>query len=479
MTSPAPVSRVSFFEKLGFGVGELGNNLYWQFFMYYLLYFYTDIYKIAPGTEAAVVAGKMFFVVRFFDAIFDVIVGIVADRTQTRWGKYRPYLLFGAVPFGLAGVLAFITPNFDATGKLIYAYITYTFLMMVYSAVAIPQNSLLGVITPDSLERTSLSKYKFLFAFSAGLIVQYGTPRLVAYFGEGNAAKGYQLALFCYAVIAVVCFFISFFAIRERVSPPPTQKTNLRHDLKDVLTNVPWLILGAATLASILCIAIRGQTFIYYFKYYVKTQEVNTVFWGVRQFTADEMFSAFLVLGTIATITGTALVPFFSRLMGKKLLYCFLMVASSLVTAAYYLIKTDQVILIFACQILYGITLGPTSAVLWAMYADCADFSEWKHHRRATALVFSAAIMAQKFGWMFGGYIPGEMLSHFGYAADTALSSHTLEGILLMNTLIPAGFGFLAAGIMLFYGLSEKKMKVIEGDLIQRRQSTSEASAVA
>lgn len=474
--SPA---RISVVEKLGFGIGELGNNLYWQFFMYYLLYFYTDIYKIAPGVNAAVVAGQMFFVVRFFDAIFDVLIGLIADRTKSRWGKYRPYLLFGALPFGLAGVLAFITPNFDASGKIVYAYITYTFLMMVYSAVAIPQNSLLGVITPDSLERTSFSKYKFIFAFIAGMIVQKGTPFLVKQWGQGDEARGYQMALFCYAVIAVVCFLLCFFAIRERVSPPAAQKTNLKDDFHDVLTNVPWLVLCVATLASILCIAIRSQTFIYYFKYFVRDHDVNTVLWGMQHFTADELLANFLILGTISTIGGTCLVPYFSRLMGKKFLYFFLMLSSSIVTAAYYFIRPDQIGLIFLLQILAGLTLGPTSAVLWAMYADCADFSEWTHYRRATALVFSAAIMAQKFGWMFGGYIPGRMLTSFGYSADKALSDHTLHGILLMNTLIPAGFGVLAGVIMLFYGLSESKMKQIEGDLIERRKTVGQTPAVA
>lgn len=469
-------ARTSLVERLGFGIGELGNNLYWQFFMYYLLYFYTDIYKIAPGANAAVVAGTMFAVVRGFDAFFDVLMGVLADRTHSRWGKYRPFLLFGAIPFGLAGVLAFITPHFSDSGKIVYAYVTYTFLMMVYSAVAIPQNSLLGVITPDSLERTVLSKYKFLFAFTAGVIVQYGTPELVAHFGHGNEAKGYQMALLCYAVTAVVCFLLCFATIRERVSPPAAQKTNLRQDFADVLTNVPWLVLCAATLASILCIAIRGQTFIYYFKYYVKSQDVNTLFWGVRHFTSDRMFSMFLILGTVSTICGTAMVPFFSRLMGKKFLYFFLIVSSSLITGAYYFIRPEQVILIFALQILVGLTLGPTSAVLWAMYADCADFSEWKHHRRATALVFSAAIFAQKWGWVLGGYIPGKMLTSFGYVADADLSKQTLHGILLMNTLIPAGAGLLAGGVILFYGITERKMKTIEADLIQRRQTTNAAA---
>jgi GPH family glycoside/pentoside/hexuronide:cation symporter len=472
--SPRPTDgKVPFTEKLGFGIGELGNNLFWQFFMYYLLYFYTDIFKIAPGEKAAAVAGTMFLVVRLWDAIFDVVVGVIADRTNSRWGKYRPYLLFGALPFGLAGVLAFTTPDFGATGKIVYAYLTYTFLMMVYSAVAIPQNSLLGVMTPDSLERTSLSKYKFVFAFIAGLIVQYGTPKFVILLGKGNEAHGYQMTLLGYAIIAVVFFVVCFLSIRERVSPPPSQKTNLKQDFKDLSRNIPWIVLSITTLATIMSIAIRSSTFIYYFKYFVKSQDVNTIFWGVQHFSHETLLSSFLVLGTLITILGTLMVPFFTRLLGKKLLYCILIGGSGLVTVSYYFIRPDQVGLIFLGQIFYSITLGPTSAVLWAMYADCADFSEWKNNRRATGLVFSAAIMAQKFGWTFGGFVPGIMLSYFGYVADKNLSERTLNGILMMNSIIPALCAFVAAGLVLIYSLTDKRVGDIEIELKARRSAVS------
>lgn len=467
--------KVPFLEKLSFGVGELGNNLFWQFFMYYLLYFYTDIYKIAPGADAAATAGRMFLIVRIWDALFDVVMGLIADRTRSRWGKYRPYLLFGALPFGLAGVLAFITPDFGATGKIVYAYITYTFLMMVYSAVAIPQNSLLGVLSPDSQERTSLSKYKFVFAFSAGLIVQACTPVLVKFFGAGNEAKGYQLTLLVYAILAVVFFIVCFFSIRERVSPLPSQKTNVAQDFKDLSRNLPWIVLSVTTLATIMSIAIRSSTFIYYFKYFVKTQRVDTVFWGVHEFGHETLFSAFLVLGTLVTITGTTLVPYFSRLLGKKMLYCFLIAGSGIATMACYFVRPDQLGLIFLLQIFYSITLGPTSAVLWAMYADCADYSEWKNSRRATALVFSAAIMAQKFGWVFGGFVPGELLKYFGYVADTDLPARTLDGILLINTIIPAGCAFVAAGLILLYSINEAQLKSMTAELQARRQASDAA----
>lgn len=468
-----PSQRIPTGEKLAFGVGEFGNDLYWQFFSSFLLFFYTDIFKIAPGAKAAAVAGLMFVIVRFWDGIFDVIVGLIADRTNSRWGKFRPYLLFGAVPFGLAGVVAFTTPDFSPAGKIIYAYATYTILMMVYSAVAIPQNSLLGVMSGDSLERTSLAKYKFTFAFLASAAVQYGTFPLAAHFGHGNQALGFQRTLLCYAICAVLFFIFSFAFIRERVSPPPEQKPRLKDDFRDLSKNIPWIVLCLTTLASILSIATRSQTVIYYFKYYVKSWDVNTGFWGVRHIGYQTLFGDFLVLGTIVTILGTWMVPYFSRLIGKKTLYCLLIGSSGVFTLGFYIIPADHVGLIFLLQILVSITLGPTSAVLWAMYADCADFSEWVNRRRATALVFSAAIFAQKIGWSFGGLVPGWLLTKFGYVADTELSAHTLHGILIINCVIPAAFAFAAALIVLFYGLDEAKLKTIETDLQARRNAAA------
>ena len=469
MSAPTPSPRIGLPEKLGFGLGELGNNLFWQFFMYFQLYFYTDIFKIAPGDKAAEVAGFMFFAVKIVDAAFDVVVGVVADRTNTRWGKYRPYLLWGALPFAIAGILAFTTPDLAAAPKLVYAYVTYTFLMMMYSLVAIPQNSLLGVMTADNIERTILSKYKFLFAFSAGLIVQFCTPLLVELLGKGSEPKGYQLTVLVYAAIALVCFAVAFLVIRERVAPPAGQKADLGKDFSDLSKNLPWIILSCATLASILHIAVRSGTYIYYFKYFVKDQTVDTICFGVRSFSWQHLMTGFFILGTATTIAGTALVPTFTRIFGKRLLYCLLMAGSSAVCVAFYFVPATDVKTIFLLQVLGSITLGPTSAVLWPMYADCADYSEWRFNRRATGLVFSAAIMAQKLGWAGAGWITGAILTVFGYIADTELTPETLGGILKVNTLVPALFGAAACVLIMVYSLTDKKMAGINADLQARR----------
>ena len=448
-------------EKLGMGIGEFGNNLFWQFFMYFLLYFYTDIYVIAPGAQAAATAGKMFLVVRTWDAVFDVIVGLVADRTHTPWGKFRPYLLYGAVPFGLAGVLAFYTPDFSATGKILYAYITYTFLMMMYSVVSIPQNSILGVMTPDSLERTVLSKYKFVFAFAAGLVAQFCTPLLVVALGHGNERVGYQMTMILYAVVAVTFFIVAFAAIRERVVPAPSAKSSLREDARDLLTNVPWLVLSAATLFWVLSIAVRSGTLIYYFKYVLQTPN------------HEKYFSAFLVIGTMGTIIGTLLIPYFSRLLGKRNLFIVSMLIANLLTWAYCYIPPSQLALLFVLQALIGLTQGSTCSLLWAMYADCADFSDWRNNRRATALVFSAAIMAQKFGWSIGGYVNGQLMEYYGYVGNAALSTRTEQGILSLISVYPAVLGLTSAAILLGYTLREATIKQISADLALRRSAAS------
>lgn len=473
MIIPPLDSRVPLREKLSYGLADFGNCLYWQFFKYYLLFFYTDIFKIAPQQHAAAVAGTMFLIVRLWDAVFDVVVGVVADRTTTRWGKFRPYLLFGAIPFGLAGVIAFTTPNFDATGKIVYAYVTYTFLMMVYSSVAIPQNSLLGVITPDPVERTSLSRYKFIFAFSAGLVVQFFTPRLVHTFGQSDLAHGYQVALICYAILAALLFFLCFAVVRERVQPEKGQRSTLKEDARDLLHNRPWLVLFAVTLATILSYAFRTGTLIHYYKYYVGNHDVNTYFWGVRHFRYDELFSWSLVFGSILTIIGTGFVPYFSHLIGKRALYALLMGFSNVAVLAYYFLQPSQVGWIVGLQLVISGMQGPTSAILWAMYADCADYSEWRNRRRATGLVFSAAVMSQKFGWSLGGAIPGWLLAHFGYIADTQLSGETINAILLTVGILPAIAGFVATMLVLFYQLDEKRVAEIGRDLALRRNEAA------
>ena len=429
-------------EKLGFGLGEFGNNLFWQFFMYFQFYFYTDIFKIAPGAEAAKTAGIMFMIVRSVDSFIDLLIGIIADRTNTRWGKYRPWLLFGAIPFGLIGVAAFTTPDFSQAAKVIYAYLTYTLLMVIYSIVSIPQNSLLGVMTADPAERTILSKYKFVFAFAAGFVVKFCTPWLVGRLGAGNDALGYQRTVWIFAAVAIIGLGTTFLTIRERVFPPKEQKPSLRLDLRQLLSNGPWIAVVLIGLFTILSIAIRSGTLMHYFKYYIGNQRVAVPLFGTFSLTYTQIFSGFMLIGSLTAILGTFTVPWLDRTLGRRGSYAFYVGSSAALTAAIYFIKPGQITAL--CLLEAGINLlqAPTCAVLWTMFADCADYGEWKHGRRATALIFSAGIMSNKWGWALGALIPGYMLTSFGYIADTVQAhpvGHGAHCLLYPSRLCGAG----------------------------------------
>ncbi len=732
--------QVKIKEKIGYAVGDTASNLFFQTFMLFLLYFYTDIFGIS-----AAAAGTMFLITRIWDSVNDPIMGIIADRTKTRWGKFRPYILWLAVPFGLIGVLTFTTPDFGILGKIVYAYITYTLMMMIYTAINVPYSALLGVISPSAKVRTSLSSYRFIFAFVGAFIVQGLTIPLVEYFGKNdqsivttsiqdskltiqeqgtgsakilikasdgkketessflvkinpkglnppfvakeinkieknkgfethkinlneifkdiegqelnfdvvnpdksvvdadiednivtfhekgtgiasitlkaddgtegeatqdvkfivsepgnmpprvenelqdislisdfkkkeidisnvftdldkddlnylatstrpdvasvliagntltikengkgiadislkafdgkggevstqlqvkiksenenapviddkinnktltagfnttevdisgvfkdfdgdtmnyeiitvNESKGFQWTMTLYAILAALLFLFTFGSTKERVSPSKQQKTSLGKDLKDLIKNIPWVVLFFIGIFTLSYVSVRNGAIMYYFKYYVGN---------------EVLASAFMVAGTIATIAGIFVVERLSKKMGKKLIYIWLMGLATVFTALFYFLKSEQIILMFVLQVLVSFIIGPTSPIVWAMYADTADYSEYKTGRRATGLVFSASTMAQKFGWTIGGAIAGWMLAYFGFKANVIQSAETRNGIRLMMSFIPAIGSVLAGGLMIFYKLDEATMQNIEGVLESRREKEDEGN---
>lgn len=451
-------------EKVGFSLGDTASNLFFQTFIIFLLNFYTDVF----GLPAAAV-GTMFLVTRIFDAINDPIMGTIADRTNTRWGKFRPYIFAFAIPFGIMGVLTFTTPDFDITGKLIYAYITYNLLMMMYTAVNVPYSALMGVITPNSLERTELSSFRFVAAFIGGFIVQAVTISLVQYFGQGDDALGWQLSMMCIAGLAVILLFITFFTTKERVHPPKDQKSELKRDLKDLFTNKPWLLVAGATVFQLTFIVIRSSSIVYYFKYYVLDQQVN-LFGSVINLTYASFTSSFLISGTIATIIGAILTKWFTKVIDKKNTYSLFLIASAVLTGLFYILQPQDVILIYVLNILISFFFGPVSVLQWAIYTDVADYSEWQNKRRATGLVMAASLFALKLGLTLGGAIVGWMLAYYGFAANEAQTPETLNGIVLLMTIYPAIFGIIGGMLMLFYPLTNKMMEKIEEDLSLRRK---------
>ncbi len=460
---------VSIKEKIGYGLGDTASNLYWKLFEFFQLIFYTDVFGISAASAAT-----MFFVTKLWDAFNDPLIGFLSDRTKTAWGRFRPWLLWSAVPFAITGVLTFYTPDLSPTGKLVYAYVTYTLVFMAYTAINIPYGALMGVISSNSLERTSVSTYRFVLAFGGGLIVQKFTEPLVDFFGrrfgENKMAlvngvqtlvvdkqAGFFWTVVCYSVIAVILFLITFWTTKERVQPVEAESNSFSNDLADLFNNRPWIVLLAVGLFQILSDWTRGSAIAYYFTYNVGSE-----------------FGNFLVTGTVAGIFGMLMTKPLTAIFGKKNLLIGMNLAKAVLIACFYFLERDQVALMYILNTAAMFISGPVPVLLWAMYADVADYSEWKNGRRATGLVFSAATFSQKLGGALGAAVPGWALAayHFRPPVDgvqQVQSAETLHGIILMMSLIPALFLLGAIVAMFFYNISKVLMEQIESDLAARK----------
>jgi glycoside/pentoside/hexuronide:cation symporter, GPH family len=441
--------RLSVREKIGYSLGDVASSLYFNMFMLFLLYFYTDIFGIS-----AAAAGTMIGITRLWESFSDPIIGMISDRTNTRWGKYRPYILWTAVPFAFIGILTFSTPDLPLNHKIIYAYITYSLLNLTYSIINVPYTSLMGVLTPNSLERTEVSSYKFFGAAIGGVIVQYSTLHLVTYFGKGNEAKGFQLTAIAFSIFVTIMFLLCFFSTKERVKPQMDKQSSIKEDLRDLIHNRPWWVLLVIGLFSLTWISIKLGSTVFYFKYYVgKT----------------ELAATFMVVGTIFNAAGLLLTKRLSKIFGKKKLFIYAMVGNAIFMAAMVIPHPSQIGMMFTFQILSSFISGPAMPLLWAMYADSADFSEWRTNRRATGLVFSAAMFSQKMGWSLGATFAGILLSCFGYQANVTQTPDSIMGIRLLMSVIPGLIALLSVFIFFFYKLDEKTMMTIEADLEERR----------
>jgi len=463
------VQKVSLKEKISYGFGDLASVLYWQTFMLYFTYFYTDVFLIPAS-----VAATMFLVSRIWDGINDPLMGIIADRTKTRWGHFRPYLLWMCVPFAVVGVLTFTVPDFGLTGKIIWAYATFMLIMMLYTAINIPYTALLGVITPDSNERTTISSVKFLFAFSAGIIVSATLLPMVKFFGGENEARGWQFSFIVYGIMAVIFFLIAFRGTKERVQPPKSQKSSIKKDLFELVTNTPWLILLAATITFILFVAVRGSVTVHYFKYVIGTQQLSLPFLGNGSYDFETLTSAYNTIGQISAFIGVLLVSWFAKVVGKKKAFIIIFIIAIVSTGALYFLSAEQLLLIFVLQITGSMTGGPLSVLIWAMYADTADYGEWKRGRRATGLVFSASTMSQKFGWAFGAFVALNLMSQVGFSPNQVQSQSSLNGLIALFSIIPAAFGVLSTIIIFFYPLHDKRVDQIVSELAERRKLAGE-----
>lgn len=588
--------KLSLKEKIGYGFGDAASSMFWKLFGMYLMFFYTDVFGI---TAAA--AGLMMLITRVGDAFIDPLIGIMGDRTNTRWGKFRPYLLWIAVPFGIIGILTFTTPELSTTGKIIYAYVTYSLMMIIYSLINVPYASLMGVMTADGKERTTLATFRFIFAFGGSFLVlglyqplfdSFGTkvastfptdkftevtdgsfqiqgsktyiwngtapeqkeslndslifvtakvitnskdafkigvfnPKNSVYswfsFPQGvdtlglhrngttsdvqiklanittvenmanltdlklvvskpensdinissmalkeiNYRYGIQKAAMVIAVIAVIFFLLTFAWTKERVKPI-LEKTSLKNDLKDLSKNGPWFILLGAGISTIFFNTIRDGAAIYYFNYYYKGQ--GSIALGTELIVA--ISTIYLLLGQAANIVGVVLAKPISDKIGKKNTFLIAMLGATVFSLIFYFLDRTNITMIYTFQVLISICAGTIFPLVWSMYADTADYSEWKNGRRATGLVFSAASMSQKIGASIGMALVGWLLALYGYNAGVEQAAITQQGIRMMLSIYPAIGALLAAFFIFIYPLKDSFLTQIESELEVRRKSS-------
>ena len=455
-SSSEPRERLSFKENFGFALGDTASNFFFQTFNIFLLYYYTDVF----GIDAAV-AGTMFLLTRLWDAVNDPIMGIIADRTKTRWGKYRPYLLWMAVPYGICGYLLFANPDLEGASKIVYAYVTYSMMMMAYTAINVPYSSLMGVLSPSSHARTIASTFRFIGAYGGGLMISMYVRGLVEKLGGGNELQGFQYTMGLFAVASVLLFWITFLTTKERVQPPAQQKQNIAEELLELVRNKPWLALFFASVFSTTFIVMRDSVTIHFFKYVVKSGE-NILFLGM------DKTSLFLSSGKFMMMLGIFCVGFLVKRIDKKPLAT----ALTLITAAclffFYFIPVELYGLMLAVNAVGSFMMGPTSALVWSMYGDVADYGQYKFRRRSTGLVHSASLFSLKTGSMIAGLLGGWMLAWFGFVANQEQSERSLWGIMLMFSIIPAFFAICKGIALWIYPLNNRKILEVEQELSLR-----------
>lgn len=445
-----------FREKLGYGLGDVASNFFFQVFNLFLLYYYTDIFGL---TAAAV--GTMFLVTKIFDAVSDPVMGLIADRTHTRWGKFRPYILWGAIPYGLCGYAMFANPDLAYNGKLVYAYVTYSLMMLAYTAVNVPYSALMGVISPASIERTKVASYRFFGAFAAGWLVGTFVTPLKNILGAGDEAQGFRLTMLTFAFISVALFWTTFATTRERVIPPPRQ-CNVRQDFRALLANGPWKALFWAGIFTLINIAVRNGSLLYYFKYYVGDD-------GAPLFLIFDKTAVFLSSGLLLTLIGVTCTRFLTERFEKRRLMIILTLLNAAAMATFFFIPPDQYGVMLLVNGFGALVVGPTPALVWSMYADCADYGEWKTGRRTTGLVFSTVQFSHKMGLAIGASLAGLFLSWFGFVANTAQSDSAMLGIRLIFSVFPTAFALLGVLAIYFYPINRDMLHTMERELIARR----------
>ena len=470
------VEKIKLKEKIAYGFGDAASSMFWKIFGMYSLFFYTDVFGI---TAAA--AGTMFLIARLWDSFFDVFVGILADRTKTKWGKYRPYLLWFAIPFAVMGVFTFYAPDLSEGNKLIYAYVTYSLMMIVYSMINVPYASLLGAISADPKERNQLSSYRMSFAFIGSFVTFMLLQPLIDFFAKtfdtekinqvtsatestvSTSVIGWVMGVGSIGIICVILFLLCFSWTKERVQQIESEENaSIKTDLKNLFHNAPWWILVATGLAALLFNAVRDSVAIYYFRDYVKFHYKMTG-------TGWDMTTIYFLVGQAANLIGVMLAPSISAKYGKKKTYMIAILIAGVLSSFFYIIP-NNILWILSLQFLVSLFAGYVLPLLWSMFADIVDHQELLTGRRATGLIFSSSSMSQKLGWALGAALSGWILAWFNYAPDAITQNpETIFGEKLMISILPAICCVIAFIGMMFYPLSDKKVKEISEELNSRR----------
>jgi len=443
------IEKLSFREKFGYGLGDLAANFIFQAMIALQAYYYTDVFGLANKK-----ASNLILIAGLIAAAFNPVMGVIADRTNTRWGKFRPWLLWTALPFGILGMLTFTTPSLSPSGKFIYAWTTYLLLRLVYAVNNVPYASMTGVLTGDPDERTSIASYRQVFANIAGFIIQSLFVPMVAIFGRGNEAHGYQIAMGLLLTLSILFFIIAFATTKERIQPDPEQQTSLSQDLRDLFSNFPWVILFLATTFYFAALAMRGGVMLAFFKYNAGN---------------EKLFSWFNGFGLAALIFGVTLSTTISSRIGKRPLFILSMTLTGLFNLAVLFLSPHATVAIIASEILRQFSFGTSGPLLWAMMGDVADYGEWKTGRRATGTVTSAVVLALWVGLALGGAIVPWLEGVYGYVANAAQTPRALDGIRLTAGLWSGLFFFATAICLFFYPISRKTNKTISDELAGRR----------
>jgi len=448
--------RIGLKEKLGYGVGDLASGLYLNFFGVFLFYFFVNLNGVAPAA-----IGLMLLLTKLVDAVTDPMMGIIADRTRTRWGRYRPYLLFGAVPFGLFGVMVFAVPDFGPTGKLVWAYVTYTLAMLVYTAVNVPYGGLLGVISPSAAQRGSVTAYRMFFAALAGILIGTLGTTLARELGGGDEARGIMLTMGCIAALSIFCLLATFATTRERIVPT-AENGSIGGDLRELLRTGPWIAVAIAAILGVTAIAARQASALFYFEYVVGDE-------GETMLGFLDRPALFLTALALGQVTGVILANFLQRRFEKAHL---VIAAGALKASAillFYVLPLDAVWPQTGVQYFVGIGFGMLMVLAYAMFTDIAEYVDWRSSKQMTGLVVSASIFAVKAGVAFGLALPGFVLDMTGFVAGAQQSEQAMLGINLAFAIIPAALLIPGGIAMLFYHLDRRMIATVERELAQRR----------